>query len=87
MRFLTRIRPCALPCLIGFAVGAAFACVWLGILGREPVPVWLLAAIGAAGLVGEPAVAWVRRRHSRRGRPRRAHARPTTNTRKDTNRA
>lgn len=82
MRFASRIRPYVIPSLVGLAVGVGFAVLWVNVLHQQPIPLWGLALIAAGVFLAAPAMDVVRRRQHRRGRPRRAHARPHPKTRK-----
>lgn len=63
-------------CVVGFVVGGVFAVVWLGSLGHDRAPGWVVASIAVvAASLANPAVAAVRRHRARAGRARRAHVR------------
>ena len=82
-----RIRPhlgLTLYSILGATVGTGSVLLWLHVLAPYRLPEWVvfLASAGTALLVLR-VLAEAQRRHTRTGRPRRAHARPhTTKTRK-----
>jgi hypothetical protein len=63
--------------LLAAALGAVFGVAWVFVTGQRSIP--YLAVIGfalAAGILSDLAEKAIKRRRLRRGRPRRAHARP-----------